>query len=275
MSDINQDGNRKTDWLNEAARLMARLRAKDGCPWDHQQTHVSLKRYLVEETAELLDAIDGGDDEALQDELGDVLLQVIFHAQIAAEDARFDVQDVAQGLCAKLIRRHPHVFGDQQIEHAEGVLAQWEHIKDQERKDKQSSETTPSILQGVPRHLPALHRAYKVQKKAARVGFDWPDVESVFSKIHEELAEVREAMAGKDEVAVADEIGDLLFAVTNLSRFLGHFPEEALHAAVRKFEGRFLCIEQWLREQEKTLDMCDLEELDALWERAKRETRGE
>jgi tetrapyrrole methylase family protein/MazG family protein len=272
MSDIIQDENPKTDWLNEAVRLMARLRAKDGCPWDHQQTHVSLKRYLVEETAELLDAIDEGDDQALQDELGDVLLQVVFHAQIAAEDARFDVQDVARRLCEKLVRRHPHVFGSQQIDHAEGVVAQWERIKDQERKDRQSQETTPSVLQGVPRHLPALHRAYKVQKKAAHVGFDWPDVEGVFSKIHEELAEVREAMASNDKAAVADEIGDLLFAVTNLSRFLGHFPEEALHGAVHKFESRFLRIEQWLREQGKTPDMCDLEELDALWERAKRET---
>jgi tetrapyrrole methylase family protein/MazG family protein len=272
MSDIIQDENPKTDWLNEAVRLMARLRAKDGCPWDHQQTHVSLKRYLVEETAELLDAIDEGDDQALQDELGDVLLQVVFHAQIAAEDARFDVQDVARRLCEKLVRRHPHVFADQQIDHAEGVVTQWERIKDQERKDRQSQETTTSILQGVPKHLPALHRAYKVQKKAARVGFDWPDVEGVFSKIHEELAEVREAMASNDKAAVADEIGDLLFAVTNLSRFLGHFPEEALHGAVHKFESRFLRIEQWLREQGRTPDMCDLEELDALWERAKRET---
>ena len=271
MSDAKQDEKVTTDWLDEAVRLMARLRAKDGCPWDHQQTHVSLKRYLVEETAELLDAIDEGDDQALQDELGDVLLQVLFHAQIAAEDARFDVQGVAQRLCEKLIRRHPHVFADRKIDHAEGVVAQWEQIKDQERKNRPSQETTPSILQGVPKHLPALHRAYKVQKKAAQVGFDWPQVEGVFDKIQEELAELREAMDLDDKAAVAEEMGDLLFAVTNLSRFLGHFPEEALHKAVRKFENRFLRVEQRLLEQNKTPDMCDLEELDALWEKAKRE----
>jgi tetrapyrrole methylase family protein / MazG family protein len=271
MSDAKQDETHMTDWLNEAVRLMARLRAKDGCPWDHQQTHVSLKRYLVEETAELLDAIDGGDDQALKDELGDVFLQVIFHAQIAAEDARFDAQGVAKGLCEKLIRRHPHVFGDQQIDHAEGVVTQWEQIKQQERKEKKSPEGAASILQGVPKHLPALHRAYKVQKKAAQVGFDWPRVEGVFDKIQEEVAEVREAMALHDKAAVAEELGDLLFAVTNLSRFLGHFPEETLHKAVRKFENRFLKVEQRLQEQGKTPDMCDLEELDALWERAKRE----
>jgi len=272
MSDVNPEANNKTDWLNEAVRLMARLRAKDGCPWDHQQTHASLKRYLVEETAELLDAIDGGDDEALQDELGDVLLQVVFHAQIAAEGVRFDAQDVAQRLCEKLIRRHPHVFGDRHVDGAQGVVTQWEQIKRQEREDQQGQHATQGALQGVPKHLPALHRAYKVQKKAAYVGFDWPNVEGVFSKIHEELAEVREAMTANDKAAVADEIGDLLFAVTNLSRFLGHFPEEALHGTVRKFESRFLRIEQWLREQGKTPEMCDLEELDALWERAKRES---
>jgi len=250
---------------------MARLRAKDGCPWDHQQTHVSLKRYLVEETAELLDAIDEGNDQALQDELGDVLLQVLFHAQIAAEDTRFNVQDVARRLCEKLIRRHPHVFGDRQVDHAEGVVAQWEQIKRQEHEDQPPQQEPQSCLQGVPKHLPALHRAYKIQKKAAQVGFDWPQVEGVFDKIQEELAEVRQAMTANDKAAVAEEIGDLLFAVTNLSRFLGHFPEDALHTAVRKFEQRFMQVEQLLQQQGKTPEQCDLEELDALWERAKRE----
>lgn len=271
MSDTNQDRTPSTDWLNEAVRLMARLRAKDGCPWDHQQTHVSLKRYLVEETAELLDAIDEGNDQALQDELGDVLLQVLFHAQIAAEDTRFNVQDVARRLCEKLIRRHPHVFGDRQVDHAEGVVAQWEQIKRQEHEDQPPQQEPQSCLQGVPKHLPALHRAYKIQKKAAQVGFDWPQVEGVFDKIQEELAEVRQAMTANDKAAVAEEIGDLLFAVTNLSRFLGHFPEDALHTAVRKFEQRFMQVEQLLQQQGKTPEQCDLEELDALWERAKRE----
>ena len=271
MSDTNQDEKHNTDWLAEAVRIMARLRAKDGCPWDHQQTHVSLKRYLVEETAELLDALDEGDDRALQDELGDVLLQVLFHAQIAAEETRFDVQDVARRLCEKLIRRHPHVFGERQIDHAEGVVTQWEQIKRQERESQAAPSEPRSCLQGVPKHLPALHRAYKVQKKAAQVGFDWPQVEGVFDKIQEELAEVRQAMAANDKSAVAEEIGDLLFAVTNLSRFLGHFPEDALHTAVRKFEQRFMQVEQLLQKQGKTPEQCDLQELDTLWERAKRE----
>lgn len=271
MTDAKENDIHRINWLTEAVRLMARLRAQDGCPWDHQQTHVSLKRYLVEETAELLDAIDEGDDQALMDELGDVLLQVLFHAQIAAEDKRFDVQDVAQRLCEKLIRRHPHVFGDRQVDHAEGVVAQWEQIKRQEREDQPGQQEQQSCLQGVPKHLPALHRAYKVQKKAAQVGFDWPQVEGVFDKVLEELTEVRQALDANDKAKVAEEMGDLLFAVTNLSRFLGHFPEEALHDAIHKFEKRFLQVEQWLQKQGKTPEQCDLEELDTLWEQAKRE----
>jgi MazG family protein len=260
------------DWLMEAVRVMARLRAPDGCAWDREQTHESLKQYLLEESAELFDALEDGDDRAIADELGDVFLQVLFHAQIASEQGRFDMQDVARGLCEKLVRRHPHVFGEAEAETAARVLEQWDQIKQGERADR--GEVPKSALHGVPRHLPALHRAYKIQKKAAKVGFDWPTSEGVYAKIAEELAEVREASESGSPEDVAEEIGDLLFAVTNLSRFLGHFPEEALHATVRKFERRFTRIEDWLSEAGREPGACSLEDLDSLWERAKAEERG-
>ena len=165
------------DWINELVKIMAQLRAEDGCPWDRKQTHASLKRYLTEETAELLDAIDEQDDSAIKDELGDVLLNILFHAQIAAEAQRFDIQDVARNTCEKLIRRHPHVFGDKNIDTAEGVVTQWEQIKEVERTSQEPSHESPhSALHGVPKNLPALHRAHKVLNKAARAGFEWPTV---------------------------------------------------------------------------------------------------
>ncbi len=255
------------DWLGEVVTLMARLRAPDGCPWDRDQTHRSLQRYLWEETAELTEAIEADDTHGICDELGDVLLQVIFHAQMAAESDRFDIQDVARHLCEKLVRRHPHVFGQAEVGSAEDVAIQWEAVKQQERQAR--TRAPGGALDGVPRSLPALHRAYKVQKKAARVGFDWPAVERVMDKIHEELAELSEAMAAEDAAAVTEEIGDLLFAVTNLSRFLGGFPEDALHQTTSKFEHRFRCIEAWLAQDGKTPDGCSLEELEVLWQRAK------
>lgn len=258
------------NWLDELVRIMARLRGKDGCPWDQEQTHASLKRCLIEETAEFLDAVDEQDDQAMQEELGDILLNVVFHAQIGAEDNRFDLQSVARHICEKLIRRHPHVFGDKTVTQAEGVKKLWEQIKQTERREKQAKTDTPqSALHGVPKHLPALHRAYKIQKKAARVGFDWSTVDGVVEKIQEELQEVIHAMDRNDDQAVIHEIGDLLFAVTNLSRFYNHVPEEALHQTVRKFERRFHYIEQRLRDEGKHPEQCDLDELDALWNDAK------
>jgi tetrapyrrole methylase family protein / MazG family protein len=261
------------DWLAEAVRIMARLRAEGGCPWDRQQTHQTLKRSLVEETSELLDAIDDREDAALRDELGDVLLQVIFHAQIAADEGRFDVQDVAQNLCEKLVRRHPHVFGQAGAATADQVTAQWEEIKKLERKAKGKVPGADGALAGVPRHLPALARAHKIQDRAAKAGFDWPDSRGVLDKIEEELSEVRQAMAGGDQDEAREEIGDLLFAVAKLSRYLGHPPEEALHQTIRKFERRFTRMEQWLAEQGKTVESCGLAELEVLWKRAKQEER--
>ncbi len=263
------------DWLAEAIRIMARLRAKDGCPWDREQTHQSLKRYLMEESAEFLDALDDRNDEGMRDELGDVFMQVIFHAQIAAEERRFDMQDVARGLCEKLIRRHPHVFGQAQADTADKVVVQWDRIKQQERQNRGSGqESHRSALHGIPRHLPALQRAQKVQDKAAKAGFDWPDAQGILDKIEEELQEVRQAMAAGDKAAAGEEIGDLLFVVAKLGRFLGHSPEEALRQTIDKFSRRFLRMEQWLQEQGKTMESCTLDKLEVLWRKAKSEERA-
>ncbi len=260
------------DWLAEVVRIMAKLRAEDGCPWDREQTHQSLKRYLFEESAEFLDALDDKNDEAMRDELGDVLMQVAFHAQIAAEQKRFDLQDVARGLCEKLIRRHPHVFGQAQADTPDKVVVQWNQIKQQERKDKGSGpEPHQSALHGIPRHLPALWRAQKVQDKAAKAGFDWPDAQGILDKIEEELREVRQAMTAGDKAATGEEIGDLLFIVAKLSRFVGLPPEDALHRTIDKFSRRFVCMEQWLQEEGKTIESCSLAKLEVLWQRAKSE----
>ncbi len=254
------------DWVQELVDIMARLRAPGGCPWDREQTHRSLKEYLAEESAELFDAIDDGDISGMAEELGDVLLQVIFHCQIAAESSQFDLQEVARTCCQKLIRRHPHVFADSVAETPAGVVQQWEKIKLTEKP----AAARQSLLSGVPRHLPALHRAYKMQKKASKAGFDWPSIEGVIAKIDEELAEVKEALAAGDDAAVGEEIGDLLFAVVNLGRFQNRVPEELLHDTIRKFERRFNLMEEQLLAQNRTAEASSLEELDQLWEQAKR-----
>jgi tetrapyrrole methylase family protein/MazG family protein len=276
MGPASADGDEgQKDWLAEVVRIMARLRAEDGCPWDREQTHQSLKQYLIEEAAELLDAIDDRSDDAIRDELGDVFMQVVFHAQIAAEQGRFDVQDVARGLCEKLIRRHPHVFGQAQADTPDQVVVQWDKIKQQERKAKGSGqELRKGALHVVPRHLPALQRAQKIQDKAAKAGFDWPDAKGILDKIEEEFSEVRQAMTAGDKAAASEEIGDLLFAVAKLGRYLGHPPEEALHKTIHKFERRFLRMEGWLEDQGKTMESCTLAELEVLWERAKSEERA-
>lgn len=256
------------DWVQELVTIMSRLRGKNGCPWDIKQTHASLKEYLVEESAELFDAIDAGDDTNMAEELGDILLQIAFHSQIASEAGRFTMQDCARLVCEKMIRRHPHVFGDTEVKDAEGVLKQWEEIKKEEK-----GAARKSVLSGVPRHLPALHRAQKTQHKAAKVGFDWPDAVGVMAKIDEELGEVKEALAAGDDEHVAEEIGDLLFAVVNLSRFQKRQAEELLHGTVKKFETRFSRLEALLTERGQTPEDCSLAEMDALWDQAKREER--
>jgi tetrapyrrole methylase family protein/MazG family protein len=244
---------------------MARLRGPAGCPWDRQQTHRSLKPYLLEETYELLEAIDSDDPAKIANELGDLLLQVVFHAQLAAERGQFDLEAVAEGIVAKLIHRHPHVFGDTTVRDAQEVLANWEKLKAQEP----TTSDRASVLDGVPQTLPALMRAAELQKRAARVGFDWDDVAGALAKIDEELRELRAARANATAPKLAEEIGDLLFAVVNVSRFCGVDPEDALRQTIGKFCRRFRRIEEQARRSGRALQDMSLQEMDAIWEEAK------
>ncbi len=253
------------DWVQELVRIMARLRAEDGCPWDREQTHETLKPYLIEEAYELIDAIDDNDDLHIEDELGDVLLQVVFHAQIASEEERFDLQDIARRISEKLVRRHPHVFADSQVENASGVVRQWEEIKKQEK----TSSRRKSILDGVPRHLPGLSRAQKLQKKAAKYGFDWDQPKDVIAKIEEELAELKEALDTQQHGHVKEEFGDFLFTIVNLCRFMDVDAEEALSGTSRKFCRRFKVIEREVEVSGRDFGDLTLEELDAFWDQAK------
>jgi tetrapyrrole methylase family protein/MazG family protein len=248
----------------ELLTIMARLRGEHGCPWDREQTRESLRPFLVEETYEVLDALDSGDPAHLREELGDVLFQVVFHVEIARERGEFSMADVLDALIAKMTRRHPHVFGDQPVGSAAEALARWEAIKSAER-------TGPprSALAGVPRALPALHRAQRVQHKAARVGFDWPDAASALEKVREELGEVTEALRRGAGDALRDELGDLLFSVVNVARLASVDPEGALHAAVDRFSRRFASMEEAAREEGRELAGLPLAELEQLWTRAK------
>ena len=246
--------------------IMARLRAEDGCPWDRQQTHTSLKPYLLEEAYEVLEAIDGEDDGEFCKELGDVLLQVVFHAQIAREEDRFSIEEVCQAIVDKLIRRHPHVFGDTQVAGAGEVLTNWERIKQAERRE----EARPaSILDGVPGQLPALLRAQRVQAKAARVGFDWRDIRGPLDKVEEEFAELRQACKSGNIPHLEEEFGDLLFALVNAGRFLELCSEDALRVAIDKFEGRFRAVETHFAACGKDLEEASLEEMDHAWDQIK------
>jgi tetrapyrrole methylase family protein/MazG family protein len=251
--------------------LMARLRAPNGCPWDRQQTHRSLRRYLIEECYEAVDAIESGDDEALKEELGDLLLQVVFHAQLARERRRFDFDKVAAGIADKLVARHPHVFGGRTLDTAGQVLKQWNALK-KAQKGRQPPGAS-SVTDGVPRHLPALMKAEAVQKKVAKVGFDWKREEEVLAKIEEELREVKQQLrAAKSKRAsrLGEELGDLLFAVVNLARFRRLHAEQLLNQSVKKFVRRFRAVEARLRRRGKRPEDCLLAELDAIWEAVKR-----
>ena len=245
--------------------IMRILRSPGGCPWDREQNLQSLKKHLIEESYEVLDAIDSGDRIHLAEELGDLLLQVVFQAQICDEEGSFDFQDVVRTLCEKLLRRHTHVFGDVQVAGSRDALKNWEAVKQSEK-----SKPGKSAVDGISRHLPALHRAQQIQKKAARLGFDWREVEGVIGKIEEELAEVKSAVASGRPVRIHEEIGDLLFAVVNLSRFLGHCAEEALDKTIRKFVRRFQAIEKRLHRQGRAVTDCRLEELDRIWNDVKK-----
>lgn len=251
--------------IEELLGIMARLRGPDGCPWDREQTLQSLKKNLVEETYEVIDAIDSDDRTQLREELGDLLLQVVFQSQITKEEGAFDFQDVARAIADKLVRRHPHVFGEATAADADEVLRNWDAIKRQEKGE----DRPRSAVAGLPRHLPALHKAQQVQSRAARVGFDWKESLDVLNKIEEELAEIKLAMACESAERVRDEIGDLLFAVVNLTRFLGHEAEEVLDQTVQRFSRRFQYIETQVHATGRQMTDMDLNDLEALWQEAK------
>ena len=247
--------------------IMARLRDPEGgCPWDLEQTYRTILPYTLEEAYEVAEAIEQEDRAALKAELGDLLFQVVFYAQMASEEGQFTFEDIAGAMCEKMIRRHPHVFGNAEIETAQQQTANWETIKQQER----AGQAQTSLMDDVPNALPALLRAHKLQKRAASAGFDWPDAAPVMAKVEEELEEVREAMEEGNQEAVTEEIGDLLFAVANLARKSGLRAEEALRAGNRKFETRFRHMEQSAAGSGKTLKDYSLEELEQFWQRAKK-----
>lgn len=264
--------------MSEIERLktvMARLRDPEGgCPWDREQTFDSVAPYTIEEAYEVADAIERGDLQALREELGDLLLQVIFHSRIAEEQGAFDFDAVAQGVAEKMVERHPHVFGADEERSQEVHSRRWEDQKAGERERKaRESGRSPSLLDDVPQALPALMRAEKLSKRAARVGFEWPTVEEVLEKLHEELEELAQARAGGHLEEVEEELGDLLYTVANLARKLQVDPEVALRRTNRKFERRFRFVEQQLLRRGRRPEASTLEEMDALWEEAKLEER--
>ncbi len=252
-----------TDLLN----IMEKLRSETGCPWDREQTHQSLRPYLLEEAHEVLEAIDHNDSEEIKKELGDLLLQVIFHAQIASEENRFDINDVIHAISEKLTRRHPHVFGDTVIKTASEQVAHWEKIKRKEGKK--------SAIDGVPASLPALVRARRIQQKAAAVGFDWDKREDVWAKVEEEFAELKHEIAEGRNDLIEEEFGDFLFALVNYARFLDMDPESALRKAIEKFSSRFRDVENEASLIEKNLSDMTLEEMDQIWEKIKKKHRTE
>jgi tetrapyrrole methylase family protein/MazG family protein len=241
--------------------IMANLRQPDGCPWDAEQTHQSLRQYLLEETYEVLECLDENDLEELPKELGDLLLQVVFHAQIGAENRHFDISEVISHITKKLIDRHPHVFGDAQISSAKEQEINWEKLKKKEGKK--------SVISDIPQHLPALQKALRLQQKAATVGFDWPDINGVWKKVGEEFDEFNAAIESGDQNHIEEEYGDLLFALVNLGRFIDCNPEDALRGTIAKFISRFQYIEQHFEKRGRELNDVSLAEMDAVWEQTK------
>ena len=259
--------------------IMARLRSDGGCPWDREQTLDTLKPFLVEESYELIDAIETGSVESHREELGDLLLQIVFQAQIRREQGEFAFADVIDTLADKLVRRHPHVFGSTEVAGSADVVRNWDAIKAKEKGDQPDR----SALDGIPRHLPALQKAHQVQSRASRVGFDWIAVHDVMLKIEEELRELKQAMGAQSREAITEEIGDLLFSVVNIARYQGINSEEALSRTIAKFIRRFREIERRVRASGRTLAECGLDEMDSIWNEVKRdeaaraaaESRGE
>ncbi len=256
---------RASEAIERLLGIMERLRGPGGCPWDREQTLQTLRPYVLEETYEVLEAIDAGDPRDHCEELGDLLLQIVFQAQLRKEEGRFEFADVATAISDKLVSRHPHVFGDADVKDAEGVLKQWAALKREEKKAKGRGE---SVLEGVPKEMPALARADRLTEKASRIGFDWPDATGAREKVAEELRELDEAIAANDSPAVEHEIGDLLFAVANLSRKLGVPPEEALRGTVARFISRFEHVERELARRGVPHGEATLAEMDVLWDEA-------
>ena len=253
--------------FDELRDVVARLRGKNGCPWDKKQTHKTLKPYMVEEAYEALDAIDKGDPKKLRDELGDLLLQIMLHSQIAGEKGSFNIKDVARSIKDKMVRRHPHVFGKKKVLGIKEIWSNWEEIKKDEADYR-------SILDSIPKALPALYRAEKSQKKASRVGFDWDNVAGAWDKVEEELKEIKALLRSKGSTKkrLEEEIGDLLFSVVNVTRKTNISAENALHMATKKFSKRFLHIEQHAKKHSKKLNDMTLKQMDRLWNEAKKKS---
>ena len=263
----NEEMKRSGDAINRLLTVMEKLRGENGCPWDKEQDHLSLRKYLIEESYEVIDAIDRNDDDDLKEELGDLLLQVVFHAQLGKEREVFTFDEVADDISEKMVRRHPHVFGDIHCETSDDVLVKWAEIKDEEKKDKGKTARRLDI----PSTFPALYRAQKVQKKAADVGFDWDNSADVKAKIVEEIDEVQQAI--DEQGNIKEEIGDLLFAVVNWSRFHKIDAEEALRESTEKFRRRFYAMEDKIIEDKKDLTEMSLAEMDAYWDKIKDEEK--
>lgn len=243
---------------------MSALRSEKGCPWDREQTRESLKPFIVEETYEVLEAIDEGSPDSIKEELGDLLFQIVFQCQIARERKEFDMSDVIDKICTKMTARHPHVFGDVDYKTSDEVLIHWEAQKKKEGKYRES------VIDGIPKALPALIRAHRIQDRASRVGFDWKNVDDVFCKLEEELIEFREAVKGKQQEAIEDELGDMFFVLVNISRFVGVNPEDALRKTISKFISRFRYIEMAAADKGRDLSEMTFAEMDALWDEAKK-----
>src|ERR1700676_3127246 len=270
------------EWFEKLAAVQARLRAPDGCPWDREQTHTTLRTYLIEEAYEVLEALESGDDAKFAEEMGDLLLQIVFHSQIAKEEGRFSVSDVIREVHDKMVRRHPHVFGEKRAKDAAEVLKNWEQIKKEERAaggkkngggSKQEGKTD-SLLDGVSRALPAALEGFQLTRRAARIGFDWENVEGVFDKMSEEAGELRQALIAKDGKRTEEEMGDLLFAAVNLARYLHVDPEIALKKANAKFSMRFRQMEELAAKIGKVLAEVPREQMEKFWESAKRTEKG-
>ena len=252
--------------FDRTVEIMEKLRSPEGCPWDKEQTTASLKPYLIEEAYEVLEAIDSGSPHKLKEELGDLLLQVVFHSQIASEEGKFTIDDVLKTLNEKLVRRHPHVFDDLKLSTPKEVLANWETIK----KNEKNSDGKASVLEGLPRSLPSLLFAFTLQKRVARVGFDWENVEGAQDKLLEEIKEFEQSVAKMNPVDMEEELGDILFSIVNVARFYGLHPEEALKKTCMKFIKRFQYIEEKAGEEGKELEGMSLEEMDKFWNEAKK-----